>query len=266
MDFGQVEEFPWLEAFRPKKERAGSWGIPGLSEALLRELLDAGVQRLTLGARRFRTDTTKQGYREEVRVIETREVITDVVLGLEDLAKGEGAVEVEVPFGRLFRISSRKRKEVWIGIGGLKLYLFSTQEDLARNTLFRNGMLQAGRSPPPFLSGIDQGDPFDGPFLLLRRYDRENSKDIFSPLNPPRQDFHPQDRPFRVEGIRVSLGGREFPVADLDVLTEEPKRARRFYNELVGMGRGWKSRRPLPGAGSASASSLTRTIKPSSVR
>lgn len=234
VDFRKEEQHPWLSILRPKPDRAAQWGIPGLPKALLQKLLDAGIDRLTRGARGFRPAATRTGgYREEVRIIESSRSLSAFQDGLESNAEEEKA-KLGTSYGRLFRVFSPEDKKVWIGLAEDRTCVISSQEDLAWDTLSRLGEWKGGRPPRPALERVSRRASFDVPVLVLREYDPENRRDIFSPLHPPRGDDVPQGGPFLVMGIRLVLDGKEAPVADLVVLTNEHDKARAFYTDLLG--------------------------------
>ena len=231
-NFAEEKSYPWLSRFRPRPDRAESLRIPGLPKEILEQIFAAGMTRLSLGARGFRPGLSKVGDREELRIIETERALSEVAAGLETLSKERGTAVEKRPGGRIFSVRIKDGAQTWIGIAGKDTLIISTTADLARKALSR--LAEGGGSATSSLEEVSVGVDWETPAVLIRLYDRKNPHDIYSPLNPTRDESLPQARLFRVRGMSLEVKGGQAPGATLDVLTEDPAKARAYYTELLG--------------------------------
>jgi hypothetical protein len=81
--------------------------------------------------------------------------------------------------------------------------------------------------------GLDGPVDWSQPVVVLRRYDPDNPSDVYSPLNTKAEGFAPVTRGFRVEGMVLEYRPGDPPRFHVRARTQDPDKAREYYEELL---------------------------------
>src|SRR5262249_35708197 len=124
--------------------------------------------------------------------------------------------------------SNSRPSEAWIALPTNRVLVCAT-----RRALLEEALRQVGPEVGHLLVslGCNRLIDWDAPIVIVRQYDLTSSHDIYSPLNTRVPSVGPQTRGFSVQGFLLEFRPGNAAGFRIWVRTQEPDRARRYYQE-----------------------------------